>query len=228
MKMPLIEFRRLVRKEVTKFASQLSTALKEVTVHLRQAQNLLTGMGRSVGDKPPRVPEALRARRNELRKLLASPLTAVVVTDDNYRFLVTNPKALDLFGVSPANVTKFTIDIFLSHGQVLNFARNASPFTTFVRRCERHGKCKIRRLDGSLRVAEYVFVANFAPVGMCSDSVTLLRKTARYNSIVVSSTSSNTARDASGRARFTTRPPWCVIPKTAEFDIVATKLSAPC
>jgi len=163
MKMTLIEFRRLVRMEVTKFASQVSTALKEVTVHLHQAQNLLTRMGRSVGDKPRTVPEALRARGNELRKLLASPLNAVVLTDDNYRFLVTNPKALDLFGVSPTNVTKFTIDIFISHGQVLNFTRNASPFTTFIRRCERHGKCQIRRLDGSLRVAEYVFVANFAP-----------------------------------------------------------------
>ena len=119
--------------------------------------------GTGVADKPRRAPEALRARGNELRKLLASPLKAVVVTDDNYRFLVTNPKALDLFGVSPTNVTKFTIDIFLSHGQVLNFTRNASHFTAFIRRRERHGKCKIRRLDGSLRVAEYVFVANFAP-----------------------------------------------------------------
>ena len=161
--MTLMEFRRFVRMEITKFASQLSTALKEVSVHLRQAPNLLTRMGRGVADKPRRAPEALRARGNELRKLLASPLKAVVVTDDNYRFLVTNPKALDLFGVSPTNVTKFTIDVFLSHGQVLNFTRNASHFTAFIRRRERHGKCKIRRLDGSLRVAEYVFVANFAP-----------------------------------------------------------------
>ena len=163
MKMTLMEFRRLVRMEITEFASQLSTALKEVSGRLRQAPNLLTRMGRGVADKPRRAPEALRARGNELRKLLASPLKAVVVTDDNDRFLVTNPKALDLFGVSPTNVTKFTIDIFLSHGQVLNFTRNASHFTAFIRRRERHGKCKIRRLDGSLRVAEYVFVANFAP-----------------------------------------------------------------
>jgi len=37
------------------------------------------------------------------------------------------------------------------------------------------------------------------PVGICSDSATLPRKTARYHSIVFSSTSGNTARDASGR-----------------------------
>jgi PAS domain-containing protein len=208
MKMTLMEFRRLVRMEVTKFASQLSTALKAVTVHLRRAQNLLTRMGRGVGDKPRRAPEALRARGNELRKLLASPLNAVVVTDDSYRFLVSNPKALDLFGASPTNVTKFTIDIFLSHGQVLNFTRNASPFTTFIRRRERHGKCKITRLDGSLRVAEYVFVANFAPRRHVFRFCDVPRKTARYNSIVVSSTCSNPARDASRCALFATRPRW--------------------
>lgn len=46
MKMTLMEFRRLVRMEITKFASQLSTALKEVSGRLRQAPNLLTRMGR--------------------------------------------------------------------------------------------------------------------------------------------------------------------------------------
>ena len=163
MKNALIEFRRLVPMEVTNFGSQLSVALKEVTVYLSQAQNTLARLGRSVADKPRRVPAALRGRENELRKLLASSLDAIVVTNDEHRFIATNTKALHLFGVSQTNVTKFTIDAFLSHGQVLDFERNAPPFMAFIRRRERHGKCKISRLDGSLRVAEYVFVANFAP-----------------------------------------------------------------
>jgi len=95
-----------------------------------------------------------------LRKLLASSLDAIVVTNVDRRFVAANPKALDLFGVSEANMKKFTIDAFLSHGQTLSFAGRGSPF---IRREKRDGECKIRRLDGSLRAAEYIFVANFVP-----------------------------------------------------------------
>jgi hypothetical protein len=31
-----------------------------------------------------------------------------------------------------------------------------------MKREERHGKCRVRRLGGSLRIAEYTFVTNFA------------------------------------------------------------------
>jgi PAS domain-containing protein len=95
-----------------------------------------------------------------LQKLLASSLDAVVVTNGDRRFVATNPKALDLLGISEANMRKFTIDAFLPHGQILDFDGTGPPF---IRREERRGKCKIRRLDGSLRVAEYIFVANFVP-----------------------------------------------------------------
>jgi hypothetical protein len=55
---------------------------------------------------------------------------------------------------------KFTIDAFLPHKQILDFDGKGSPF---IKREERHGKCRIRRLDGSLRIAEYAFVPNFTP-----------------------------------------------------------------
>jgi PAS domain-containing protein len=95
-----------------------------------------------------------------VRKLLAGSLDAVVVTNGDRRFVAANPKALDLLGISEANMRQFTIDAFLPHGQILDFDGAGPPF---MRRQERRGKCKIRRLDGSLRVAEYIFVANFAP-----------------------------------------------------------------
>jgi PAS domain S-box-containing protein len=146
--------------KIAKYRSQLFATSQHVTLHLGQAQTTLTRLGRRAVDKPRRLRKALRTRENDLRKLLASALDAVVVTDVGHRFVAANPKALDLFGVSEANLRNFTIDAFLPGGQILYFDGNGSPF---IGRDERHGECKIRRMDGSLRAAEYSFVANFVP-----------------------------------------------------------------
>jgi PAS domain S-box-containing protein len=150
----------LTSGKIAKSRTHLLATSEQVTLHLRQAQTTLTRLGRRVVDKPQRLREALRTRENDLRKLLASALDAVVVTDVDHRFVAANRKALDLFGVSEANLRNFTIDAFLPRGQILYFDGNGS---TFLGREERHGECKIRRMDGSLRAAEYSFVANFVP-----------------------------------------------------------------
>jgi PAS domain-containing protein len=147
--------------QITKFRSELFIALEQVTVHVQRVQSTLTRLGKSIAEKPRRLQEAIRVGENGLRKLLASSLDAVVVTNGDRRFVAANPKALDLLGISEANMGQFTIDAFLPHGQILNFDGTGPPF---LRREERRGKCKIRRLDGSLRVAEYIFVANFVPL----------------------------------------------------------------
>ena len=146
--------------EIIKFRSQLVAVLEPVRVYLRLAQNTLMRLGGSVVDRPRALQKALRARENELRKFLASSLDAIVITDLGGRFIAANSKALDLFGVSETNMKKFTINVFLSHGQTPYFAGHSSAF---IRREKRHGECKVRRLDGSLRVAEYAFVAHFLP-----------------------------------------------------------------
>ena len=143
--------------EITKFRSKLFNASEQVTVHLQRGQKTLTSLGRSVIDKPRRLQEARRTSENDLRKLLENSLDAIVVTDGDHRLANANPKALDLFGVSELNMRMFTTDAFLSHCQNLELRRK----WFFIRRDERYGKCKIRRLDGSLRVAEYIFVGNF-------------------------------------------------------------------
>ena len=150
----------LTSGKIAKCRAQLLATSERVTLHLRQAQTTLTRLGWRVVDKPQRLREALSTRENDLRKLLASALDAVVVTDVDHRFVSANRKALDLFGVSEANLRNFTIDAFLPRGQILYFDGNGSPF---IGREERHGECKIRRMDGSLRAAEYSFVANFVP-----------------------------------------------------------------
>ena len=150
----------VTNRKIGTFRSQLTILLQQVAVHFQRTQGAVAGFGRSVVDKPRRLREARRARKNDLQTLLASSLDAVIVTDNDRRFVAANPQALDLFGVSELNMSKFTIGTFLSHGQILDLGRNRSPF---IRQEERHGKCKIRRLDGTLRVAECIFIANVVP-----------------------------------------------------------------
>jgi PAS domain S-box-containing protein len=146
--------------KIIKLRSQLVAVLEPVRVYLRRAQHTVTRLGRGVIDRPRALQKALRARENDLRKLLASSLDAIVITDVGGRLITANSKALDLFGVSETNMKKFTINVFLSHGQIPYFGGH-SP--AFVRREESHGECKVRRLDGRLRVAEYLFVPHFLP-----------------------------------------------------------------
>jgi PAS domain S-box-containing protein len=146
--------------KIAKCRSHLFAASERVTAHLRQAQHTLGRLGKSVVEKPRRLQKVLRSRENNLRKLLAGSVDAIVMMDVDRRFVAANPKALDLFGVSETNMKEFTIDAFLSHRETSYFNGNGSPFKG---RAERHGECKIRRLDGGLRVAEYIFVANFVP-----------------------------------------------------------------
>ncbi len=146
--------------EITKYRSQLFAASEQAIEYLRHAQNTLTKLGRTVADKPRRLQEALHARENDLRDLLASSRDPIVVTDVGWRFVAANPQGLDLFGVSETNMRMFNIDAFIRIGQMSYLDANGSPF---IGRTESHGQCTIKRLDGSLRLAEYVFAANFVP-----------------------------------------------------------------
>jgi PAS domain S-box-containing protein len=147
--------------QITKFISELSIALEQVTVYLQRVQSTFTGAARRIADQRRRLQEQLQEREDELQNLVTRSLDAVVVTTGDRRFIFANRRALDLFGVSEANLRKFTLDAFVSYEQMLEFNRNGAPF---VRRSEKHGKCKIRRLGGDLRVADYIFQADFAPL----------------------------------------------------------------
>ena len=150
----------VANEKVARFRSQLFVALGNMAARVQTGQKRLTRLGRSFVDKPRRAQKALRSRENDLRNLLANSPDAIVVTNLVGRFVSANPKARDLFGVSEANMRKFTVDAFLSHGPIPELDGNGSPFR---RQNTRQGKCEVRRLDGSLRITEYSFVANFAP-----------------------------------------------------------------
>jgi PAS domain-containing protein len=143
------------RGTIAGLGSQVSAASKQVAMKLQKAQNAVTGLARTIADKPRRTREARWARENELRSLLASSLDAIVVTDSDRRLVAANAKALELFGISESNIRNFTLDAF-----VPNFDWSDPSFEGQEARLNR---CKIRRLDGGLRVAECQFVAGIVP-----------------------------------------------------------------
>ena len=157
-KLPEILAGSLDRAIFTK--AKISATLREAPGHLRQALHPFTKLGKNVLDKTRSLQDARRGKENDLRQLLASSADAVVVTNVDRRFITANPSALHLFGVSEANLTQFTIDAFLLEGEILHLDENGLPF---ISREETQGECKIRRLTGNLRIADYIFVANFLP-----------------------------------------------------------------
>src|SRR6266850_216928 len=71
----------IANTKVIKFRSQLVAALEPVRVYLRLAQNTLTKLGGSVVDRRRALRKALLTRENNLRKLLASSLNAIVIAN---------------------------------------------------------------------------------------------------------------------------------------------------
>jgi PAS domain S-box-containing protein len=150
----------VTKEKIIKFAGQLLIWLKHLKLIFQRALETLTTLVRSAANKPRRLRETIRGRDNYLRNLLTTSFDAVVVTDGDHRFVQANSRALDLFGISERNITMFTMDAFLPHRHIAELDENGAPF---VHRRERHGECQIKRLDGSLLVAEYTFVSNVAP-----------------------------------------------------------------
>jgi PAS domain S-box-containing protein len=140
--------------------SRLFIMMEEVSALLQKAQGAFSTLRRNFDDIHRRRQDALRAQQNALQELLESFVDAIVVTDRERRLVAANPKALDLFGISEFNMKQFTVDAFVSYGEAPDFDESK---LLFKRREERHGKCTIRRLDGNLRFAEYVFVPHVVP-----------------------------------------------------------------
>ena len=94
-----------------------------------------------------------------LAKQLTDPVEATVLLDDKHRLVVANQAALSMFGISERNVGKFTMDTFVSYRESgFKWVGQSS-----MKKTNEWCICKIRRLDGSSMVGEFVFQANVAP-----------------------------------------------------------------
>lgn len=146
-------------EKIARMGSQISATSRQAAKKLQTAQNAITGLERSIADKPRRTREARWAKENELRSSLASSVDPVVVTDGDRRLVAANAKALTLFGISELNMRNFTLDTFVVNVEPWDFDRDSSLESHEARL----SRCKIRRLDGGLRIAECQFVADIVP-----------------------------------------------------------------
>lgn len=140
--------------------ASLFAVFENVSIKLQRARDALAKVKQRAMKEHRRWQEVVLERKGSVGQLLADSLEAIVVTNDKRRLLAANPPALALFGVSPRNLERFTIDAFLPASELLEFERNGP---LFLRGRERRGQCEIRRLDGSLRIVEFTFQANFLP-----------------------------------------------------------------
>jgi PAS domain-containing protein len=145
--------------KIAGLGSQVSAASKQaskqVALELQKAHSAAIALAKNVADQPRRMRDARRARENNLRRLLADSPDPIVVTDSDKRLVAANEKGLELFGISEFNFGNFTLDTF-----VPNFDCSGSPLES---QGDRGKRCKVRRLDGGLRVAECQFVADIVP-----------------------------------------------------------------
>jgi len=139
---------------------RMSAASRRAAGKFQMARSAVASFARMVVEKPRRMREARQARENDLRALLKSSLDPVVVTNEERRLVSANPKALELLGISEFNMTNFTIDAFLAKVEGMDVDCHGS---LFVSRNDGRNRCKLRRLDGGLRVANCEFVANIVP-----------------------------------------------------------------
>jgi PAS domain-containing protein len=138
--------------------SQISAAAVLTGQQVQRAEGAVVRLGKNIADTPRRLREARTQRESDLLNLLENSTDAIVVTDLDRRLTAANPQALDLLGISECNMAKFTIDAFLMRGiaELSESRRSAEDDESAVH-------CKIRRLDGGMRVADCVFVAEILP-----------------------------------------------------------------
>jgi PAS domain S-box-containing protein len=141
-----------------KVTRRLLAAVNHTNSLLHSTRERVATLARRAKTAPARLQQALREKENHLEKLLADSPEPMVVTDDARSFIAANPAALDLFGVSKANIRKFTIDAFLLPRHIHCFERGGPPF---VMGTVRLGECEIRRLDGKVKVVDFIFQTNF-------------------------------------------------------------------
>jgi PAS domain-containing protein len=150
----------VMKDKTRKLTSRFLVASEQLTAPLRRIKNEFAGLKRSIAEEPQRLKKTFHGNENVLPNLLKSSSDAMVVMNKELRFVGANAKALDVFGISEKNMTMFSMEAFL-RSQILPNEDTDAPLTSHK---EWHGECKIQRLDGSLRVVDFIFVANYFPL----------------------------------------------------------------
>lgn len=134
----------------------LETQIEQRTAELNEAnrQLMLDLVDRMKAE------EALRTSEVQLRALFDSSLDAILVLDDNRRFIDANPSALALFGISKDTLNDFTLDQFVAPQNKDHFVQEWPTVRTEI---EHWGELALLRADGTTRVVQFSSKANFLP-----------------------------------------------------------------
>ncbi|OKH22624.1 hybrid sensor histidine kinase/response regulator [Hydrococcus rivularis NIES-593] len=102
--------------------------------------------------------EELRQRERQLSAVFNSALNAIVIADDEGRYIDANPSACELFGVSKEELLDARIADFAEPRY--DFAR---AWQSFREQGQMAGEFRLRRRDGTVREVEFAATANFLP-----------------------------------------------------------------
>ncbi|MGE3527068.1 MAG: PAS domain S-box protein, partial [Gemmatimonadales bacterium] len=98
------------------------------------------------------------AQEAEFRAFFEGSLDAVIVLDDEGRYLAANEAALQLYRTSREELLGSRLERFADPG------KDVGPrWRSFLERGRDRGETVLRRADGALRDVEYAAVANYQP-----------------------------------------------------------------
>ena len=133
----------------------------QTTVPAPSSITELTRLGNAIttaGRERERVEEALRASEAELRAIFTSTLDAIVVADNDGRYVDCNPAAEELFGASREALLGRSVRDFAAAPATADAA-----WVEFLRKGTATGTFRLLRPDGSEREVEFSATADVMP-----------------------------------------------------------------
>ncbi|MFB6109100.1 MAG: PAS domain S-box protein [Haloplanus sp.] len=123
------------------------------------ATGAVVGLGVSRYDvRSKRRTARLRDHERRFRAVFEGTLDALVIADDERRYVSANPSAATLFGVSRSELRGRTLDEFLPDDADVD-----AEWATFLERGEMRGETRILRPDGEVRTVEFAATAHVRP-----------------------------------------------------------------
>lgn len=102
--------------------------------------------------------QSLQHQRDQWQALFEHALDAIVITDDEGRYIDANPAACQLFGISKENLLRSSIVDFAA-----SKIDTAQSWQQFLQQGQMLGEFCLHRSDGTTREVEFNAIANFIP-----------------------------------------------------------------
>jgi PAS domain S-box-containing protein len=130
-----------------------------VEVHAYPSEEGLTIYFRDITERE-RAREALQESERRLRALFDSTLDAILIANDDSEYTEANPAACRMLGVDRNELLGSRLDDFVPEAEG-EMARSA--WREFLERGSMQGEFRLRRADGTIRIAEFSAKAGFLP-----------------------------------------------------------------